>query len=80
MTKIEQRMAEVKLSASGLARASGVRVSQISIYKTGAAKPGIVNGTRIANALGATVSDLWPEGLRGQLAQDVRDYRRGGEQ
>ncbi len=65
-------------SQAKLAGASDMGVSGISQIETGARNPSVVTLSKIADALGVEVTDLFPKGRRSSLEPSLFDGLEGG--
>lgn len=51
---------DARLTQEGLSKKSGIDVNSIARYETGSVTPGLDKAVALANALGATLDDLYP--------------------
>ena len=59
-TPLSKMMAKKGISAYDLAFRTQIRLTQIYQYRRGLARPGAVNGAKIADALHCKTDELWP--------------------
>ncbi len=59
-TKLQEMRVSKKLKQVELAQQSGVSVFKLSVFESGAARPGRENAKKIADALGVKIEEIFP--------------------